>query len=334
MVLYAREPFPLALLRGVPIQGRQLAEIPPPALGKSLHRIWESFRKDGAPRLAEIEIGLETGDATDHQCFSLRASAHPDRPDLCVITLRDLRRQRTQVKDLLDTIDALRRQGNKWEETARSTAHDVRSSLSAMTGFIQLAMNDQDCLPPEVKENLNQALGIGKRLQDLLLVLQRSQAPKNEEEEKVEIGPLGHRLFLALTAACPGEKFNWHMECGDEAVRAPSTVLWTALWNLFTNSVKYRKPGALLEIGLRAWTEDGVVHMEVQDSGRGIPAGQEQAVFGWGKRCVESDDVEGSGLGLPSARQLIESWGGKVWAEPSLEGASIRLTMPAWTARP
>jgi signal transduction histidine kinase len=329
MVLFAPKPFPFAPLSEAEIQGRQLADIPPPALGKSLNRMWESFRRDGDPHLSEIEIGLETGDGADHLCFSVRAAPHPDRPDLCIITLRDLRRQRTQVRDLLDTIDALRLQGNKWEETARSTAHDVRSSLSAMTGFIQLALNDQDHLSRESKDNLERALGIGKRLQDLLLFLQKSQSPRNEEGEKVAIGPLGHRLFLALTAACPGETFNWHVECGDETVSAPSTVIWNALWNLLINSVKYRKPNHLLEIGLRSWTEAGIVHMEVQDSGRGIPAGQEEAIFHWGKRCVEPHEVEGSGLGLPSARQLIESWGGKMWAEPSLEGASIRLTLPA-----
>jgi signal transduction histidine kinase len=332
-ILIDRQPFPLPHLRTSCLQGRSLEEIAPPALGEGLRRLWHSFSRDGSSHVSEMELSLEAQEPV-HYSLSLGALAHPEFPDLCVITVRDVRRRTDEVQDLLGTIQTLRERCREWEVTTRTAAHDVRSSLSAMTGFLQLLLRNRAQLPPGAETSLVQALQIGKRVQEGLKALQKSSEPQPLDAKRVALAPLGQRLFQALQAAYPGEAFTWHVESTDEAVRVPMTLTWGVLWNVLTNAVKYRREDRPLHIGLRAWVADGAIQLEVSDSGRGIPEGAEEAVFAWGQRRGGPLRVEGSGFGLFSARQQLASCGGRIWIEPCADGARVRMALPLEAERP
>jgi signal transduction histidine kinase len=333
-VLVASTPFPLPHLSPSILQGRSLEEIEPPALGQSLSRLWRSFCQDGSLQVSEMQIGLEPRDPVVHCSLSLGAVAHPDFPDLCVITVRDVKRHSTEVQDLLGIIQALREQCTRWEVATRTTAHDVRSSLSAMTGFLQLSLRDPVQLPAGIEERLVQALQIGKRLQGLLADIEKNREPQALDVGPVAMAPLGHRLFQALHAAYPDVAFTWHVESPDAAARASMSITWSVLWNVLTNAVKYRRANRALHIGLRAWVAEGAMQLEVRDSGKGIPEGEEEAVFGWTHRCAGPDGVEGSGFGLFAARQRLVACGGRIWVEPASDGALVRITLPLEDEQP
>lgn len=327
-VLLDRRPFPLAPLRTSPLHGRRLEEIEPPALGEGLCRLWHSFTQDRSFHVSEMELSLEVQEPVSHYSLSLAALAHPDFPDHCVITVRDVRRRTEEVQDLLDTIQTLRERSEQWEIATRTAAHDVRSSLAAMTGFLQLLLRDSGTLSKGAEKSAIQALQIGKRLQGVLKDLQVSGEPHPIDTKQVTLTPLGQRLFQALHAAYPAVAFTWHVESTDQAVRVPMTLTWGVLWNLLTNAVKYRHKHRPLHIGLRAWVADAAIQLEVRDSGRGIPKGEEEAVFAWGERGDNRQGVEGSGFGLFSARRKLASCGGKIWVEPCAEGALFRISLP------
>jgi signal transduction histidine kinase len=284
--------------------------------------------------VSEVELSLEPQDPVVHYSLSLGAGAHPDFPDLCVITVRDIQRQTNEVQELLDTIQALRERCNRWEVTTRTTAHDVRSSLAALNGFLQLSLRGRAKLPAGVEEHLGQALQVGKRLVGVLADLEQSREPQALDSERVTIAALGQRLFHALQAAYPAVPFTWHVEGTDEVARVPMTIAWGVLWNVLTNAVRHRRADRPLHIGLRTWVADAAVQLEVRDSGMGIAAGEEEAVFGWGRRGLETDGVEGSGFGLFSARQCLASCGGKIWIEPCPEGALVRISLPLADEQP
>lgn len=327
-VLVERKPFPVPHLRGTTLRGRCLDEIGPPALGESLQRLWQSFRQDGALHVSEVGIGLEAHNPVVHYSLSLAAGPHPEFPDLCVVTVRDVRRHAHEVQDLLGTIESLREECTRWETATRTTAHDVRSSLSALVGFVQLSLQASRERPCEVAENLVRALQIGKRLLGVLKDWEESRQPRTRDTEQVTIAALGQHLFQALHAAYPQEVFTWHVESTDEVIRVPMTVAWNALWNVLTNAIKYRSPHRPLHIGLRAWSADATVQLEVRDSGRGIPSGEEETVFDCGHRGANTAGVEGNGLGLYSVRQYLASCGGRIWFAPCPDGALVRITLP------
>ena len=72
------------------------------------------------------------------------------------------------------------------------------------------------------------------------------------------------------------------------------------------------------------------VEVAVWDSGDGIPADKLKDVF----ETFYTTKPQGTGLGLSIARTIVETYGGKVWAENGpLGGAIFRFTLPLVSAR-
>jgi len=68
----------------------------------------------------------------------------------------------------------------------------------------------------------------------------------------------------------------------------------------------------------------GWLEVSVQDSGKGIAPDRVDAIFA----PFFSTKPGGTGLGLAVSRRLVESFGGRLWVEPSLAGATLRFSLP------
>lgn len=111
-------------------------------------------------------------------------------------------------------------------------------------------------------------------------------------------------------------------------VSADSDLLFLALSNVLTNAVKYSAPGDAIEI--RGREEDGQVVLEVADTGRGIPADELALVWEELERSREVRGTEGSGLGLPMVRAIMERHGGTAnLASWHGQGSTVTLRLPA-----
>jgi len=95
--------------------------------------------------------------------------------------------------------------------------------------------------------------------------------------------------------------------------------------NLVVNAIKFTKQGG---IRLRLLSETDGVQIEVVDTGRGIPAEDLERIFDKFER-VGSDDQEGSGLGLPIAKAIVELHYGRIWVESQLgHGSRFVVHLP------
>jgi two-component system sensor histidine kinase BaeS len=98
-----------------------------------------------------------------------------------------------------------------------------------------------------------------------------------------------------------------------------------ALGNIVSNAVKFTPPGGNVSTGMRL--EDGQLFIEVADTGPGIPGDEKEKIFqpfyrgSHGRRIVE-----GMGLGLSIARDIILAHGGEITLD-SKPGAGTRFTL-------
>ena len=100
-----------------------------------------------------------------------------------------------------------------------------------------------------------------------------------------------------------------------------------AVRNLVDNAAKFGPPGAPVEVGLVAG------ELTVRDHEPGIEAADLPHVFDRFYRAASARAVPGSGLGLSIVRQVAESHGGTVRAEPAPGGGTlIRLWLPDRTS--
>jgi signal transduction histidine kinase len=100
--------------------------------------------------------------------------------------------------------------------------------------------------------------------------------------------------------------------------------------NLISNAVKFTPEGAITIV---AWHDvaDGVVQVAVSDTGIGIAAGDQATVFEPFAQATDgaSRNVQGTGLGLPICREIVEHHGGRLWLESRLgAGSTFQFTLP------
>lgn len=85
--------------------------------------------------------------------------------------------------------------------------------------------------------------------------------------------------------------------------------------NLIGNAVKHGGPD--VEITIRTEDAGGVVRVSVEDTGRGVPDDQKEAIF---HRYEQKRRGVGEGLGLYLVQILIDRYGGKVWVDDRVPG--------------
>lgn len=104
--------------------------------------------------------------------------------------------------------------------------------------------------------------------------------------------------------------------------------------NLVSNAIQNTPPGG--EILVFAQEIDAqTIQFTVKDTGRGIPVEAFNRIFQRFMRVPSAQDVgsvNGTGLGLPFSRMVIEAHGGKIWVESELgHGTSFHFTLPLIT---
>jgi signal transduction histidine kinase len=117
-------------------------------------------------------------------------------------------------------------------------------------------------------------------------------------------------------------------------IRADADRLTQVIVNLISNAVKFcaRENG---RIELAAWQEAGFLHVDVKDNGIGIAQADQQRIFERFQQAgnILTEKPQGTGLGLPISRQILQRFGGDIWVESELgEGATFSFRIPI--ARP
>jgi signal transduction histidine kinase len=111
-------------------------------------------------------------------------------------------------------------------------------------------------------------------------------------------------------------------------VRGDSLRLTQVFSNLVDNAIKYMGDSALRAIEIGTRESDGAPTVFVKDSGPGIPAQSQDAVFRLFRRLANGGGVPGEGLGLTMVRKIVEKHGGRIWIESSPgEGTTFCFTL-------
>jgi signal transduction histidine kinase len=100
------------------------------------------------------------------------------------------------------------------------------------------------------------------------------------------------------------------------------------LTNLVDNAVKYSPAGGTVVVRVRREQANAV--LEVEDSGIGVPAADVSRIFDRFQRGSNVEGrVEGTGIGLASARHFVESHGGTIEVESQEHAGSVfRIRLP------
>lgn len=205
-------------------------------------------------------------------------------------------------------------------------SHDVQTPLSSI-------MNHADLLRREVSEEYEDRVDLIKRSSNRLLdtldsMLDLSKLEAGTVEATPESIDLADELLGTAEIFQPEAMENTitletEVEEPLPAELDPS-MLHRITDNLLSNALKFTEPGG--RVVLRGYGDNGVVAIEVEDTGVGIAEDFLPALFEAFSRGENSTEVEGSGLGLAITKHLTEVMGGSIDVD-SEKGAGTTFTV-------
>jgi signal transduction histidine kinase len=215
-----------------------------------------------------------------------------------------------------------------------NVSHELRTPLNAIIGFSELLT--QDKFAAKRREYADLIHSSGQHLLGLvndLLDLARIEAGKFElHGENVSLDELVAectRTVEVRTRDC-GIALICRVAPGLPHAFADRRALKQILLNLLTNAIKFTRRNGSVEIFARL-AKSGELAFGVKDDGIGIAEEDQARVFerfGQGRHDVTAAD-EGSGLGLPIVKGLIEAHGGRVTLDSELgEGTCVTVWLP------
>ncbi len=198
-------------------------------------------------------------------------------------------------------------------------SHELRTPLNAILGFSEV-MKTEVFGPhavPAYKDYCNDIHNSGQHLLNLIneiLDLSRIEAGRydlNEEPVSLAVVVEDCHHLLKLRAQNRGIAIHEVFEPELPRLWADERALRQVCLNLLSNAIKFTPPGG--EVWLKiGWTASGGQYMSVKDTGPGIPEDEIAVVlskFGQGSNAIKSAE-QGTGLGLPIAKNLVELHGG------------------------
>lgn len=178
-------------------------------------------------------------------------------------------------------------------------------------------------------ENINQCVAALEELFNALLDISRLDAgiiqPKLRHFRLVEIAS---RLHTELDAQARQKGLSLKFDGPDVTVHSDPALLENMLRNLIGNAIRFTRKG---EVNVLWQTSEDEVHIEVRDTGIGIPAEEQEQIFQEFKQLnnPERDRTKGLGLGLAIVRRLSRLLGCKVTVQSAAGAGSVfRLAIP------
>ncbi len=217
-----------------------------------------------------------------------------------------------------------------------NVSHDLKTPLTSILGFGQALRDGRAVDEADVRRMggviHEEASRLASRLNDLLYLSELESGQTLLQREEVDLTRLAERVIQRIEPALGARDVRLSSDLGDGVtVQGDGAKLERALENLVDNAGKYTSPGG--DIRVRTYREAGTpghACFDVTNSAPDLTAEELPRLF---ERFYRRDrtrgganQADGSGLGLPIARDLIELHGGKL-------AASLRDGKIVFTAR-
>ena len=214
---------------------------------------------------------------------------------------------------------------------ASVVAHDLRSPLAAIGGFVGLL---RDHYGDRLDQQGTQLLQVTDRIVrqmtqtiDSLLDLSRI---RNTElaYDSIDVDSLVQDVITTLSPQF--DVLDAELRIGTlPHVLGDPALLRLVFQNLLSNAIQYRHPDRRLEVAIEAEHDAPFWRFKVTDNGRGFDSAHREVLFEPFRRGPDGARPDGTGTGLATCRSIIERHHGTIEAHPAEPGARFEFTLPA-----
>ena len=247
-------------------------------------------------------------------------------------------------RELVQTSAELRAANERLQELDRLkdeflsiVSHELRTPLTSIRSFSEILFDNPSLDQRERTRYLEIIIKESERLTRLIndiLDLAKMQAGR-QDWKMVDLAPAAviEDALTATSGLLAERQVELEIDVAEPlpALHVDRDRLFQVIVNLLSNAVKFSdEAGARVAISARA--SRGGIEVGVSDNGPGIPEEARERIFEKFQQASESpsDKPAGSGLGLAICRQIIEHFGGRIWAESRPgQGATLAFWLPA-----
>jgi signal transduction histidine kinase len=242
-----------------------------------------------------------------------------------------------RLRQMNDQLEArISERTRRLEETNRelesfsySVSHDLRSPLQVIEGFSSLALQEEGA-SARSRDHLQRIQASARRMQDMIGHLLRfSQlASVRVQTTAVNLSELAESIVTDLRMTHPDRDVLVDIEPG-MMTEADAALIGNVVQNLLANAWKFTAPIPHARIEFARSNDGGEQIYVVRDNGVGFCADRAQRLFEPFVRLHDRKDFCGHGIGLATARRIIQRHGGRIWAESRPgEGAAFFFILP------
>jgi PAS domain S-box-containing protein len=300
-------------------------------------RFYESISRSAAllqPWHWEGRIVLPWGEQKWIQGAS-RTDLQPNGDILWDGILVDITRRRQAEEALRAAKEEAERANNVKSEFLSRMSHELRTPLNAILGFGQLL--EISDLGERHNQSVTHILEGGRRLLGLVdevLDMARIEAGGLELDiQAVRIDQPLEKAIQLLTPLADQRQvlFDPLPSTCQRMVMADPERLDQILLNLLSNAVKFNTQGGNVRFSCRSLPEEGRVRLTITDRGSGLSDTDRERFFNlFEKLDAPQTGIEGVGIGLAVAKQLIEAMGGCIGVKSSADrGSAFFIELPA-----
>jgi len=231
---------------------------------------------------------------------------------------------------LRDRAEAFQAADRLKTEFVQNVSYQLRSPLTTILGYAEfLESGKQGSLNAQQMEHVTSILSASDHLSRLIeniLDLATIEAGRMDLDLKeLDLKNLIHESVDMVVVNAADTKVSIKVDCPDSIgnIHADERRIKQVLFNLLTNAVRFTAPGDTIKV--KAEKAEGVVRLQVTDTGKGVAYEQQTEAFD----AFTSGDNRGAGLGLALVRSFVELHGGWVAmkSKPN-KGATVICCLP------
>jgi signal transduction histidine kinase len=212
-------------------------------------------------------------------------------------------------------------------------AHDLRSPMTVIAGYVDTILQRWDAIEDPMKKDLLAVVSrntkrLSTMVEDVLQVARIESGDFPYEIQPFDLRALVLRTAAEMNTATPDKHVCAEVPASLPAALGDEDRYWRVLTNLLSNAQKFSPPDAAVEV--RVAPRGREIEVSVADRGPGIPEDQLPRLFGkFARLAGPPDGQKGTGLGLYICKALVEAQGGRIWARSAVgAGTTVTFTVP------
>ena len=260
----------------------------------------------------------------------------PNRDEIGALAA-DVNRMSDELRSLYGELETASRHKSDFLATM---SHELRTPMNAIIGFSEVL---REQMFGELNDRqlgyVDDVLEAGKHLLSLIndvLDLAKIEAGRME----LELSEVAIEEVLRSAVSMHAERatraqveLSLTTKPEEMTISADTRRVRQIVFNLVSNAIKFTPAHGRVDVS--ATRHDGQVEITVADTGPGIAPEELETIFEEFEQATDGKRAEGTGLGLPLSRKLVELHGGRLWVESAAgTGSTFRFTLPVGTTEP